>query len=262
MARGSSKGGGSSGAPAGPVIEMLGESGEINGSGRAKIRKKFFVNNIADLTKIPQFTGYQATNVTYNQIGGGNYEQNVEYSAQVDANTAPGLVETLQGVSGTFEMFTTYDIVPIEQHPKKEKLKEDFAGQYTKEQKLRFLPYYNRSSGGGLSTGVPQPNPMFGVTAYKEVNMTFRHTNYKATVSRSTYNNAGKVVTSLPAGFPTPPGPKDDKGKEIPRRWMMQMPAITKEGKAFKVVQEYVLLDCSGIAEGLYEVGNTPGQAG
>lgn len=261
MARGSSGGGGGGGAPTGPVVEMLGESGEINGTGRAKIRKKFFVNNIADLTKIPEFAGYQATNVTYNQIGGGNYEQNVEYAAQVDANAAPGLVETLEGVSGTFEMFTTYDVVPIAQHPNLDNLIKDFQGSYNGD-KPTWPPNYLPNSGSGLGSGEPQRNPMYGVTAYKEVNMTFRHTNYKATVSTDTYKNAGKVVTRLPAGFPVPPGPKDSKGKEVPRRWMMQMPAITKEGKSFRVVQEYVLLDFSGIAVGLYEVGNTPGAAG
>lgn len=89
--------------------------------------------------------------------------------------------------------------------------------------------------------------------------MTFRHTYYVKAVSRSIYDRAGKVVESLPAAFPTPRGPTDRKGKEIRRRWLMQMPAISREGESYRIVQDYVLLDASGISEGLYEVTSTPG---
>lgn len=262
MARGSSGGGGGSGAPGAPVVEMLGESGEINNQGKAKIRKKFFVTNIADLTKIPEFPGYRAVNVTYNKIGGGAYEQNVEYAAQVDASQSPGLVETLQGISGTFEMFTSYESHPIELHPKIDKLTEDFGGYYTPDGFAKWPPLYSTGGGAGLSGGQPVKNPMFGVTRYKEVSMIFRHTFYQNTVPSSIYDKAGKVVTTLPAGFPTPKGPNDSEGREIKRRWMLQMPAVSREGAAYRIVQEYVLLDTSGVADGLYEVTTTPGNAG
>lgn len=262
MARGSSGGGGGSGAPGGPVVEMLGESGEINNQGKAKIRKKFFVTDIANLTKIPEFPGYRAVNVTYNKIGGGAYEQNVEYAAQVDASQSPGLVETLQGISGTFEMFTSYESHPIELHPKIDKLTEDFGGYYTPDGFAKWPPLYSTGGGAGLSGGQPVKNPMFGVTRYKEVSMIFRHTFYQNTVPRSIYDKAGKVVTTLPAGFPTPKGPNDSEGREIKRRWMLQMPAVSREGAAYRIVQEYVLLDTSGVADGLYEVTTTPGNAG
>lgn len=261
MARGSS-GVDAGGGPAGPVIEMLGESGEINNQGKAKIRKKFLVTDVANLTKIPTFSNYRAVNVTYNKIGGGAFEQNVEYAAQVDATQATGLVETLQGISGTFEMFTSYESHPIELHPKIDKLTEDFGGYYTPDGFAKWPPFYSPSAGAGLSSGEPVRNPMFGVTRYKEVNMIFRHTFYQISVPRTIYDKAGMAVTTLPAGFPTPKGPKDSKGKEIKRRWMMQMPAISREGAAFRIVQEYVLLDTSGVAEDLYETTSTPGSAG
>jgi len=38
------------------------------------------------------------------------------------------------------------------------------------------------------------------------------------------------------------------------------MPAISREGNSYRVVQDYVLLDTSGIADGLYETTSTPGQ--
>ena len=188
MARGSGGGGGGSGAPSGAVVEMLGESGEINSQGKARIRKKFFVTNIADLTKIPEFQGYRAVNVTYNKIGGGAYEQNVEYAAQVDATQATGLVETLQGVSGTFEMFTSYESHPIELHPKIDKLTEDFGGYYTPDGFAKWPPFYNAAGGSGLSGSEPKRNPLFGVTRYKEVTMIFRHTFYHMTVPRDIYD--------------------------------------------------------------------------
>jgi hypothetical protein len=43
----------------------------------------------------------------------------------------------------------------------------------------------------------------------------------------------------------------------------MLMPEISREGEAYRVVQEYVLLDPSdGLADGLYEVTTTPGDLG
>ena len=261
MARGSGDKGGGSGAPSGAVVEMLGESGEINAQGKAKIRKKFFVTNIADLTKIPQFPGYRAVNVTFNQIGGGNYEQNVEYAAQVAASQSPGLVETLQGVSGTFEMFTSYESHPIELHPRINKLLVDFGGYCTPDGFAKWPPTYT-TGGSGLSGDQAIRNPLFGVTRFKEVSMIFRHTFYKKSVSQNIYDKAGKVVTNLPAGFPTPKGHTDGEGNEIKRRWMMQMPAVSREGDAYRIVQEYVLLDSSAIGEGLYEVTTTPGNPG
>ena len=40
---------------------------------------------------------------------------------------------------------------------------------------------------------------------------------------------------------------------------MMQAPAVSRQGEAWQVVQEYVLLDRKGIAQGLYEKGTVPG---
>lgn len=39
----------------------------------------------------------------------------------------------------------------------------------------------------------------------------------------------------------------------------MQAPALSKQGDAWQVVQEYVLLNANGIGVGLYEKGTTPG---
>lgn len=260
MARGSSSGGSGSGAPSGPVVEMTGESGQFNNTGRAVVRKKFFVSQEQDLTKVPEYRDFRAVNVTYNKLLDGVYEQDVEYTAQLNPDQAPGVVETLQGLSGTFEMFTSYESRPIELHPKIDKLSVTYGGYFTPDGFAKWPPFYTKANAGGLGAGTPEKNPMFGVTRYKDVSMTLRHTYYAKNVPRSIYDKAGNVVTKLPAGFPTPKGPKDTSGKEVKRRWMMQMPAVSRDGDSYRVVQEYVLLDTSGVADDLYETTSTPGQ--
>ena len=259
MARGSSTTS-ASGTPGGPVVEMLGEAGELNNQGKVRIRKKYLVQNEDDLGKVPDLTGYRPTQVSYNKIGGGVYEQNVDYAAQLTNQQAPGIVEKLGGLDGTFEMFTSYESHPIELHPKIDQLATDYGGYFTPDGFAKWPPFYTPGGGGGLGAGAQKRNPMFGVTRYKDVSMTFRHTYYVTDLAQSIYDKAGMVVQNLPAGFPTPKGPTDKEGKEIKRRWMLQMPAISREGNSYRVVQEYVLLDTSGVTEGLYETTSTPGQ--
>ena len=261
MARGSSRNSQSEPEFSGTRIGMNRESVNINAQGRRTLNKRYFIqtDNENDLLSVEQVNGYRATDAKHEKIATGLYEQEVQYVGEVAAEQAPGLVETLQGVSGTFEMFCSYESHPIELHPRIDKLSTNFGGYFTPDGFAKWPPFYTPSGAGGLSGGEQLRNPMFGVTRYKEVSMTLRHTYYVRGVSRSIYDKAGKVVTSLPAGFPTPVGPKDKDGKEIKRRWMMQMPAVTREGNSYRVIQEYVLLDTSGVAEGLYEVTSTPG---
>lgn len=258
MARGSSASGGGAGTPSGPVVEMLGESGELTHQGRIRIRKKYFLASADDLGKVPEINGYRAVNVSYSRIGAG-YEQSVDYAAQLTAQQAPGVVEKLGGLDGSFEMFTSYESVPIELHPRIDQLSVDYGGYFTPDGFAKWPPFYTPGGGGGLGAGEQKRNPMFGVTRYKEVSMTFRHTYYLTSLNQGIYEKAGKVVETLPAGFPTPRGPADKDGREIKRRWMVQMPAISREGNSYRIVQEYVLLDTSSVADGMYEVTSTPG---
>lgn len=261
MARGSSKSGAAATQLTGTRVGMPGETVNINAQGRRTLNKKYFVQteDENDLLSVEEISGYRATDSKNEKIAKGLYEQEVQYVGEVDAGQAPGLVETLQGVSGTFEMFTSYESHPIELHPRIDQLSVDFGGYFTPDGFAKWPPFYSPAGKGGLSGGEQLRNPMFGVTRYKEVSMIFRHTYYARAVSRNIYDKSGKVVLTLPAGFPTPPGPKDKDGKEIKRRWMMQMPSVSREGNSYRVVQEYVLLDTSGVADGLYEVTSTPG---
>ena len=40
---------------------------------------------------------------------------------------------------------------------------------------------------------------------------------------------------------------------------MMQHPAISRQGEAWQVIQEYVLLDATGVADEVYIFGTVPG---
>jgi len=261
MARGSSYGGGSGGSVKNTGVEMLGGGGSFQATGKTTINKKYFVTDFAQLETAPQISGYQATAINYTKINETAYEQSVTYEAMTEASTSEtgGVVWLQSGVKGTFEMFCSYESKPIELHPRIDKLSVDFGGYFTPDGFAKWPPTYTPTSGGGLGSGSTVPNPMFGVTRYKEVTLTLRHTYFTKNVNPNIWDTAGRVVDKLPAGIPIPRGEKGKDGREIPRRWMMQAPAVSRQGEAWQVVQEYVLLDSKGVAEGLYEKGTVPG---
>ena len=261
MARGSSGSGGSSGSVQNTGVEMLGGGGSFQSTGKTTINKKYFVTEFAQLETAPQIDGYQATAINYTKINETAYEQSVTYEAMTERSTSDtgGVVWLQFGVKGTFEMFCSYESKPIELHPRIDKLSVDFGGYFTPDGFAKWPPTYTPTAGGGLGSGNTETNPMFGVTRYKEVTLTLRHTYFTKNVNPNIWNTAGRVVNKLPAGIPIPKGEKDKNGKEIPRRWMMQAPAVSRQGEAWQVVQEYVLLDSKGVADGMYETGTVPG---
>lgn len=260
MARGSSASGGSAKLPENTGIEMLGTGGSFQSTGKATVNKKYFVTDFTQLETAPKLEGYQATNINYTKLNETAYEQSVTYEAMSDNASENGGVVWLQnGVKGNFEMFCSYESKPIELHPRIDKLSVDFGGYFTPDGYAKWPPTYTPTTGGGLGSGNTQTNPMFGVTKYKEVTLTLRHTYYTKQLSGNIWDTTGKVVKKLPANIPVPPGEKDKDGSEIPRKWMMQAPAASRQGDAWQVVQEYVLLDSKGVADGLYETGTVPG---
>ncbi|NBQ93403.1 MAG: hypothetical protein EBU06_05645 [Micrococcales bacterium] len=261
MARGSSGSGGGSGSAQNTGIEMLGGGGSFQSTGKTTINKKYFVTNFAQLQTAPKIDGYQATNISYVKINETAYEQSVTYEAMTDGSISDtgGVVWLQSGVKGTFEMFCSFESKPIELHPRIDKLSVDFGGYFTPDGFAKWPPTYTPTSGGGLGSANAIPNPMFGVTRWKEITLTLRHTYYTTNVNPNIWDTAGRVVDKLPAGIPIPKGEKDKDGKEIPRRWMMQAPAVSRQGEAWQVVQEYVLLDSKGVADGMYEKGTVPG---
>lgn len=242
-------------------VEMLGGGGSYQSTGKTTINKKYFVTEFAQLETAPRIEGYQATAINYTKINETAYEQSVTYEAMTEASSSAdgGVVWLQSGVKGTFEMFCSYESKPIELHPRIDKLSVDFGGYFTPDGFAKWPPTYTPTSGGGLGSGSTVPNPMFGVTRYKEVTLTLRHTYFTKNVNPNIWDTAGRVVDKLPAGIPIPKGEKDKDGREIPRRWMMQAPAVSRQGEAWQVVQEYVLLDSKGVADGLYEKGTVPG---
>jgi len=258
MARGSSYGS-RSGGTAHTGVEMLGTGGGVDAKGKTTVTKKYFVTDASQLETAPALDDYSATAINYVKINETAYEQTVQYEAQTDTSGTGTTVWLQNGVKGTFEMFCSFESKPIELHPRIDKLSVDFGGYFTFDGYAKWPPTYTPISGGGLGTGTPITNPMFGVTRYKEITLTLRHSYYTKSVNGNIWNTAGRVVDKLPAGIPIPKGEKDKNGKDIPRRWMMQAPAVSRQGEAWQVVQEYVLLDAKGVADGLYEKGSVPG---
>jgi hypothetical protein len=238
---------------------MLGTGGGVDAKGKTTVTKKYFVTDASQLETAPVLNGYSATAINYVKINETAYEQTVQYEAQTDTSGTGTTVWLQNGVKGTFEMFCSFESKPIELHPRIDKLTVDFGGYFTFDGYAKWPPTYTPTSGGGLGTGTPITNPMFGVTRYKEITLTLRHSYYTKSVNGNIWNTAGRIVTKLPAGIPIPKGEKDKNGKEIPREWMMQAPAVSRQGEAWQVVQEYVLLDAKGVADGLYEKGTVPG---
>jgi hypothetical protein len=261
MARGSGAGGGGGGAATHTGVEMLGGGGGMDARGKTIINKKYFVTDQGQLETAPIIQGYSATNISYTRINDAAYEQNVTYEAQSDLSGVGTTVWLQNGVKGTFEMFCSFESKPIELHPRIKQLAEDYGGYITYDGLAKWPPTYSPTSGGGLGSGNAITNPMFGVTRYKEPTLTLRHTYFSKQIPSTIWNVTGKTVTQLPAGIPIPPGDRNSSGNTVPRRWMMQAPAVNRQGEAWQVVQEYVLLDAKGVADGMYEVGTIPGTA-
>ena len=257
MARGSGGGGGGGGASH-TGIEMQGEGGGIDAHGKTTLSKKYFVTNASELESAPVINGYHAVSINYNRLNATAYEQTVTYEAQSDASGAGTTVWLQNGVKGTFEMFCSFESKVIALHPRIKSIMKKYQG-FPEGATISFPFYYIDGEATALSNTKPQKNPMYGVTRFKEPSMVLRHTYFSKTVSQSIWSNSGKIVTSLPAGIPVPKGDIDDEGKEIKRRWMMQHPAISRQGEAWQVIQEYVLLDATGVADEVYIFGTVPG---
>ena len=260
MSRGSDRYGSGSAGSNVDAIEMAGGGGGVSATGKQTITKKYFVTNSQNLDVAPKIAGYNATQISFVKINETAYEQSVNYESLTEGSTTAdgGVVWLQNGVRGTFEMFCSFEMINIEQHPRIEKIKEKYSGQPINN-RLTFPMFLPGGQAGGLSSEKSEKNPMFGVEFYKEATLTLRHTYFTKTLNASIWDLTGKIVTRLPAGVPGPKGEKDSKGKEIPREYMIQAPAVSRQGDAWQVVLEYVMLKASRMATEIYEKGTTPG---
>ena len=255
MSRGSSKSGGGSGFSS--RVEMQGGTGNIDSRGKSILNRKYFVTNDTQLDSAPPITNYKPTNITYTRINETAYEQNVVYEGQLNNSD---VITSIDGVKGNIEMFCSFETTPIERHPRISKLAKDFGGYFTPAGDAKFPATYVPIAGTGLGGGKPIDNPMFGVFSYKEATLILRHTYFVQFIDATIWDTTGRVVQLLPKGIPIPKGEKDKDGKEIPRKFMMQAPSINRQGDAWQVVQEYVILNAKAVADGLYTSGVIPAQ--
>ena len=94
---------------------------------------------------------------------------------------------------------------------------------------------------------------MYQVKSYREYTFTLRHTYYKDTVGKDIFDKAGTTTNKLPGNVPVPKGAKDSEGREIKRYFQIQMPNLRREGNAWRVEQDYVLVDAAGFADDIFE---------
>lgn len=78
MARGS--GDSNTGSAAGGHLEMLPQSGLLENTGRYVIRRHYLVNDLSQLTTVPDAPqGFRPVSITYNRLVGENYEKIIEF---------------------------------------------------------------------------------------------------------------------------------------------------------------------------------------
>lgn len=153
------------------------------------------------------------------------------------------MVEVRAGVEGRFELDTQDELYPIEGHPNLETILKKYSGKVV-DGKVIFEQKYNPQGSGGLEGGSGQKaNPMFGKKYYSKPTATFRHIQQSQSIPGDVWDQVGKQVSRLPAGFPNPPPETNDKGEAIEYAWIVLSPQIYRRGNAYEIVRSYKLSD-------------------
>jgi hypothetical protein len=259
MPRGSSKPTSSpSDSAAANDVGMLQEEGRIENSGRYVIRKNYLVSDTAALITVPSPpTNFRPASLSWQALGGGTYQKTVEYvsfiggaaGADVGGGSTSQVVETINGVSGRFELDTQDEVAPIETHPSLQTLLKKYNGTIDPSTRRATWPEkYSPQNGSGLTAGADGPaapvkNPMSGVRFYTKAAAIFRHTQQMQFIPSDIWNNVGKMVAQLPAGFPNPPPYFNENGENIPYYWIVLSPQIYRQGESYQIVRSYKLSD-------------------
>ena len=189
----------------------------------------------------------RAVNITWTKMGPG-WEQAVDYEASVNSGQSE-VVEILNGVEGRFELDTQDELSPILQHPNKDDLIKKYGGKQVGNT-IKFPATY--SEGGQTKT-----NPMAGVLYYTKPSATFRHIVQVENIPTNIWQDVGKKIESLPAGFPNPPEFTNLKGESVKYYWIVLSPQIYRRGNSYEVVRTYKLSEW-GAPNELYDRGTNP----
>lgn len=233
---------------------MLQASGQIQNTGRYSMRKSYLVTDSASLTSVPEIPPlFRPTAISWQAIGPNIYEKTVEFESFVRAPAGGGIgggggggggvVENLAGVEGRFELDTQDELYPIEGHPNIETILKKYSGKIV-DGKAVFEQKYNPGGSSGLEGGSGQKgNPMFGKKYYTKPTAIFRHIQQTQSIPSDVWNNVGKQVSSLPAGFPNPPADTNEKGEPVEYSWICMSPQIYRRGNAYEIIRSYKLSD-------------------
>jgi len=248
-------GGGGGGGEAPPDVEILQQAGQIENSGRYTLRKSYVTQNASTLTQVPSPPpGFRAAGLSWQALGGGAYQKDVEYVSFINQGGAGGgaggghtstVLENRNGVAGRFELDVQDELKPIELHPNILAIVEEYNG-YTDlaTRKVVFPEKYRPGGGGGLSGGSGEiKNPMFGKTHYSKPAAIFRHIQQTEQIPEDIWANVGKKIDILPAGFPNPPPYSLPGGATVNYYWIVLSPQIYRQGNSYEIVRSYKLSD-------------------
>ena len=131
---------------------------------------------------------------------------------------------------------------PIEAFPYRALLESKY-GAYEEDGRLKFPEFITSSRGGsGIGGSAQEKNPLFGIDSYPVQRLVASHSYVRKRVPRSVYQNAGKVVKSLPSGFEDPPQ----------RTWITDPPKTQKRGNSWTIVESWKEVDNLKHLEALY----------
>lgn len=262
MARGSSDpggGGGSYGAGAGgeaggggegAVIDvpLLARSGSIKNNGQYTLTKTYVTTEESSLSTINDFIpGFLPTAINWRALGGGAYEKTVDYESfkLSTGNNSP--VEEKEGIQGRFELEIQDELHPIAGHPNIREIIKKYQGTIDENNRVSFPVTYKTPEGSRRT------NPMAGKLFYTKPTAVFRHIQQREDIPTDIWQNVGKKIEKLPAGFPNPPPEVNDSGEAITWYWVILSPAIYRRGNSWEIIKTYKLTEANSPNE-LYKM--------
>lgn len=140
---------------------------------------------------------------------------------------------------------------PIETHPDIKGLIKYYGGEVDPVSKrVTFAMDLPKTASGGNGLGgalKPQQdgkNPLYGLSTYLVLSAVFRRQYLKKTLPVSLFSSIGRVVKSLPGGFPTPSG----------HDWLIRPPKVSKRGSCYEVTEEWVMSPPGGWPPQVYQL--------
>ena len=159
----------------------------------------------------------------------------------------------IAGEDDNSEYDSSFREEPIETHPSIKGLIAYYGGEIDPVSKrVTFsLDMPKKTSGskglggtGALQAQIDGKNPLYGLSTYLVLSAVFRRQYIKKTLPTSIFSNIGKIVKSLPGGYPTPAN----------HDWLIRPPKVSKRGGAYEISEEWVMSPPGGWPPQVYDL--------